>query len=62
MRTVRNPVVRGVAPDPSVCRVGDDHHRLVTSGLEQWPVPPVRRSTDLADRRLTGHAAHPCAA
>ncbi|MEO6997793.1 MAG: family 43 glycosylhydrolase [Terracoccus sp.] len=46
MRTLHNPVVRGVAPDPSICRVGDDLY-LATSTMRFWPGIPIRHSRDL---------------
>ncbi|XTZ13492.1 family 43 glycosylhydrolase [Micromonospora echinospora] len=40
--TFTNPVVPGFHPDPSVCRVGDDHY-LAGSSFEYFPgVPSVR--------------------
>lgn len=54
-RTFSNPVVRGVAPDPSVCRVGDDFF-LATSTFEYWPGIPIHHSTDLVHWDLIGHA------
>jgi xylan 1,4-beta-xylosidase len=51
-----NPVVRGVAPDPSVCRVGADFF-LATSTFDFWPGIPIRHSTDLVHWELIGHAA-----
>ncbi|MBF0687901.1 MAG: glycoside hydrolase family 43 protein [Cellulomonas sp.] len=53
--TVRNPVLPGFHPDPSVCRVGDDHW-LVTSTFEYFPGLPVHHSTDLARWEHVGHA------
>lgn len=55
MRTIHNPVVRGVAPDPSICRVGDDFY-LATSTMRFWPGIPIRHSRDLVNWRLVGHA------
>ena len=47
MSTVRNPVVRGFAPDPSVIRVGDWFY-LAVSSFEWFPTIPLYRSKDLA--------------
>lgn len=55
MSTIHNPVVRGVAPDPSICRVGDDFY-LATSTMHFWPGIPIRHSRDLVNWRLVGHA------
>jgi len=46
-----NPVLPGMAPDPSVCRVGDDYY-LVTSTFEYFPGVPVYHSKDLIHWRL----------
>jgi alpha-N-arabinofuranosidase len=53
--TFRNPVIRGVAPDPSICRVGDDFY-LATSSFDFWPGIPIHHSTDLVHWELIGHA------
>lgn len=53
--TFRNPVIRGMNPDPSVCRVGDDYY-LVTSTFEYFPGLPVYHSRDLVHWELIGHA------
>ncbi|MEV5828032.1 family 43 glycosylhydrolase [Spirillospora sp. NPDC052242] len=37
-----NPII----PDPSLCRVGDDHY-LVTSSFEYFPGVPIFHSRDL---------------
>ncbi len=47
MTVVRNPILPGCHPDPSICRVGDDYY-LVTSTFEYFPGLPVFHSTDLA--------------
>src|SRR5436190_3718935 len=50
-----NPVIEGMSPDPSVCRVGDDYY-LVTSTFEYFPGVPVYHSKDLIHWRLIGHS------
>jgi xylan 1,4-beta-xylosidase len=50
-----NPVIRGVNPDPSACRVGEDFY-LVTSSMHFYPGVPVYHSRDLVNWRLIGHA------
>src|SRR5215468_4647684 len=50
-----NPVIEGMAPDPSVCRVGDDYY-LVTSTFEYFPGVPVYHSKDLIHWRLISYA------
>ena len=54
MTLVRNPLLPGCYPDPSVCRVGDDFY-LVTSTFEYFPGLPVFHSTDLASWEQIGH-------
>lgn len=53
---LHNPVVRGIAPDPSACRVGDDFF-LATSTMDFWPGIPIRHSRDLVSWQVVGHAA-----
>ena len=50
-----NPVITGMAPDPSVCRVGDDFY-LVTSTFEYFPGVPVYHSRDLIHWRLLSYS------
>ena len=54
-RTLRNPVLPGFYPDPSVCRVGEDYY-LVTSTFEYFPGLPIFHSRDLVHWRQIGHA------
>lgn len=54
-RTFTNPVITGMNPDPSICRVGDDYY-LVTSTFEYFPGLPVYHSKDLVHWKLLGHA------
>ncbi|WP_435176712.1 family 43 glycosylhydrolase [Actinacidiphila sp. bgisy145] len=51
---IRNPVIRGFAPDPSVIRVGPWYYAAVSS-FEWFPTIPVFRSRDLADWEFAGH-------
>ncbi len=51
----RNPVLRGVNADPSVCRRGGDYY-LATSSMDLEPGLPVYQSRDLVNWRLVGHA------
>ncbi|WP_433892683.1 family 43 glycosylhydrolase [Streptomyces sp. CA-111067] len=55
MSTIANPVVRGVAPDPSICRVGGDYF-LATSTFDFLPGVRIHHSTDLVHWRLLGGA------
>ena len=52
---IRNPVLRGFNPDPSVVRVGEDYY-LATSTMVWQPGIRLFHSTDLAHWSLIGHA------
>ncbi|MFE7929014.1 family 43 glycosylhydrolase [Streptomyces sp. NPDC057456] len=54
MTVLRNPVIRGFAPDPSLIRVGDWYY-VATSSFEWFPTIPIHRSRDLAHWEYTGH-------
>jgi len=43
-----NPVIEGMAPDPSVCRVGDDYY-LAASSFNVVPGIPILHSKDLVN-------------
>lgn len=43
---IRNPVIPGFHPDPTICRVGDDYY-LACSSFEYFPGVPVFHSHDL---------------
>ena len=51
----QNPILRGVNPDPSICRVGEDYY-LITSSMYFYPGVPVYHSQDLVNWELIGHA------
>jgi xylan 1,4-beta-xylosidase len=53
--TFRNPIITGMNPDPSICRVGDDYY-IVTSTFEYFPGLPVYQSKDLVHWKLIGYA------
>ncbi|WP_265521739.1 glycoside hydrolase family 43 protein [Oerskovia flava] len=55
MSVVRNPLLPGCYPDPTICRVGDEYY-LVTSTFEYFPGLPVFRSRDLVSWEQVGHA------
>ena len=57
---IENPVLRGMYPDPSICRVGERYY-LVTSTFEYLPGIPIHTSTDLVNWSLAGHAIHDAA-
>ncbi len=54
VRTYENPVIGGFHPDPSVCRVGEDHY-LVCSSFEYFPGVPLFHSRDLVHWRQIGN-------
>ena len=50
-RVIRNPILRGFNPDPSIVRVGDDYY-IATSTFEWFPGVQIHHSRDLAHWRL----------
>lgn len=50
----QNPVVRGLNPDPTICRAGEDYY-LATSTMFLYPGVPIYHSRDLIHWRLIGH-------
>jgi xylan 1,4-beta-xylosidase len=50
-RKIRNPILRGFNPDPSILRVGDDYY-VVTSTFEWFPGDQIHHSRDLVNWRL----------
>ncbi|GAA1582728.1 glycoside hydrolase family 43 protein [Actinoplanes couchii] len=53
--TFANPVIPGMHPDPSVCRVGDDYY-LACSSFEYFPGVPILHSRDLIHWEQIGNA------
>lgn len=51
----KNPVIPGMYPDPSVCRVGEDYY-LVNSSFQLYPGVPVFHSKDLIHWEQIGNA------
>ncbi len=51
MDTIRNPILPGFNPDPSICRVEGDYY-IATSTFEWYPGVQIHHSTDLANWRL----------
>jgi xylan 1,4-beta-xylosidase len=49
--TIKNPILRGFNPDPSIVRVGDDYY-IATSTFEWYPGVQIHHSRDLAHWRL----------
>jgi xylan 1,4-beta-xylosidase len=48
---IRNPILPGFNPDPSILRVGEDYY-IATSTFEWFPGVQIHHSRDLADWRL----------
>jgi xylan 1,4-beta-xylosidase len=53
--TFDNPILPGMHPDPTVCRVGRDFY-LACSSFEYFPGVPIFHSRDLVTWRKLGHA------
>lgn len=51
MGVIRNPILRGFNPDPSILRVGDDYF-IATSTFEWFPGVCIHHSRDLEHWRL----------
>jgi len=51
VEAIRNPILRGFNPDPSICRVGEDYY-IATSTFEWYPGVQIHQSRDLANWRL----------
>jgi xylan 1,4-beta-xylosidase len=49
--TIRNPILKGFNPDPSIVRVGDDYY-IATSTFEWFPGVQIHHSRDLKHWRL----------
>ena len=58
VRKLKNPIIPGFYPDPSICRVGDDFY-LAVSSFELCPGIPLFHSKDLANWEKIGHAVTP---
>jgi len=53
-KMIRNPILPGFYPDPSICRVGDDFY-LVNSSFAFFPALPLFHSTDLVQWKQIGN-------
>jgi xylan 1,4-beta-xylosidase len=51
MTAIRNPILRGFNPDPSIVRAGDDYY-IATSTFEWYPGVQIHHSRDLVHWRL----------
>ncbi len=50
-----NPILSGCAPDPSICRKGDDYY-LANSSFAYYPGIPIWHSRDLVNWQQVGYA------
>ena len=55
MGTLKNPVIPGMAPDPSILRVGDDYY-IANSTFHWNPGVQIFHSKDLANWDLIAYA------
>lgn len=53
-KILKNPIIPGFYPDPSICRVGKDFY-LITSSFSLFPGVPIFHSTDLAHWEQIGN-------
>lgn len=51
----KNPIRRGMYPDPSVIRVGEEYY-MVNSSFIYFPAIPISRSKDLIHWKIVGYA------
>lgn len=56
MGTIKNPILPGFHPDPSIIRVGDDYY-LATSTFEWFPGVGIYHSKDLQNWELINRGA-----
>lgn len=54
---IRNPILPGFNPDPSIVRVGDDYY-IATSTFEWFPGVQIHHSRDLVNWRLLTRPLH----
>lgn len=52
---IQNPIIPGMAPDPSILRVGEDYY-IATSTFHWKPAIQIFHSTDLANWQLLTYA------
>ncbi|MGB8453448.1 MAG: glycoside hydrolase family 43 protein [Anaerocolumna sp.] len=53
-KKIRNPILRGFNPDPSIIRVEEDYY-IATSTFEWWPGVQIHHSRDLIHWELLTH-------
>jgi len=54
MNTIKNPILPGFHPDPSICRRGDDFY-IATSTFEWYPGVRIHHSRDLVHWQFIGY-------
>ena len=54
MNLIKNPILCGFNPDPSIIRVGEDYY-IATSTFEWFPGVQIHHSKDLANWELVAH-------
>lgn len=54
---IKNPIIPGFYPDPSICRVGEDYY-LANSSFELYPGIPIFHSRDLANWEQISYAMY----
>lgn len=54
MNRLKNPILEGFSPDPSICAVGEDFY-LVTSTFSYFPGVPIYHSKDLVNWEQIGN-------
>ena len=52
---IKNPIIPGFYPDPSICRVGNDYY-IANSSFSFFPGIPLFHSRDLAHWKCIGYA------
>ncbi|MGN1411070.1 MAG: family 43 glycosylhydrolase [Oscillospiraceae bacterium] len=50
----KNPILRGMYPDPSVCRANDKYY-MVCSTFQYFPAVPIFESDDMVNWKQIGH-------
>ncbi|MEH7155746.1 glycoside hydrolase family 43 protein [Neobacillus drentensis] len=53
-KQLKNPILPGFYPDPSICRVDNDFY-MITSSFSLFPGVPIFHSTDLVNWEQIGH-------
>lgn len=52
---IKNPILKGFYPDPSICKVGSTYY-MVHSSFNYFPGIPIFKSNDLCHWKLIGYA------